>query len=77
MLEARRSGPSLASFQGSGQDDDEAWDAPYVECRVLTAQGRLVASDGGSGDHRKGWAKGYMVTCIMVNCWVRRECEAS
>lgn len=62
LLEARRSGPSVTSFQDSEQEGEP--DEPYVEYRALKADGKLVASDGGSGDHRKGWAKGYLVTLV-------------
>lgn len=60
VLEARRSAPS--SLLKNDRESEE--DAPYVEYRALTAEGKLVASDGGSGDHRQGWAKGYVVALV-------------
>ncbi|KAF2193879.1 hypothetical protein K469DRAFT_650921 [Zopfia rhizophila CBS 207.26] len=71
VLETRRSGPS--SFQDDDLDNDR--DAPYVEHRALTARGKLVASDGGSGDHRQGFAKGYVL--MLIDPRTRRRWEFS
>jgi hypothetical protein len=71
VLEAKRSGPS--SFQDDASDHNR--DAPYVEHRALTASGKLVASDGGSGDHRQGFAKGYVL--MFIDPRTRRRWEFS